>query len=98
MGLTADYSSAFHRDVKRLKKKHTDMAPLREVISLVLENTAEAQQVLRQRHRIHSLKGEWLGSQECHIANAGDWLLIWYEDNKTAYFQRTGTHDQLVRK
>lgn len=98
MNLTADYSSAFQRDIKRLKKKHIDMAPLRDVISLVLENTPEAHQVLRQRHRMHSLKGEWLGSQECHVANAGDWLLIWRENNKVAYFQRTGTHDQLFRK
>lgn len=42
MNLTADYSSAFQRDIKRLKKKHIDMAPLRDVISLVLENTPEA--------------------------------------------------------
>ena len=98
MSLAAEYSSVFQRDIKRLKKKHMDMGALREVISLVLENTTEAQQVLRQRHRMHTLKGEWLGSQECHIANAGDWLLIWREDKEIAYFQRTGTHDQLFRK
>lgn len=98
MGLAAEYSSVFQRDIKRLKKKHVDLAPLRDVMSLVLENTPEARQVLRQRHRMHTLKGEWLGSQECHIANAGDWLLIWRSDHEVAYFQRTGTHDQLFRK
>lgn len=95
--LKAEFSSAFERDLKRLKKKHLDIAPLKEVIQLVMENTPEAKQVLRQRHRMHSLKGEWLGSLECHVANAGDWLVIWRENNSVAYFQRTGSHDQLFR-
>lgn len=37
--LKADYSSAFQRDIKRLKKKHTDFSALKEVIRLVLEDT-----------------------------------------------------------
>jgi mRNA interferase YafQ len=46
---------------------------------------------------MHDLKGEWAGSRECHIANAGDWLVIWREGNGLAVFQRTGPHDGLFR-
>lgn len=97
MRLEADYFSIFKRDIKRLQRKHIDTAPLRELIELVLENTVESKEILRQRHRMHMLRGEWLGSYECHVANAGDWLVIWRESETVAYFQRTGTHDELFR-
>ena len=35
------------------------------------------------------------GSMECHVANAGDWLLVWAQTDDQAYFQRTGGHDDL---
>lgn len=44
---------------------------------------------------MHTLGGEWSGSNECHVCNAGGWLVIWFVDGETAYFQRTGTHDEL---
>lgn len=50
---------------------------------------------LRRRYRMHSLKGNWAGAKECHVANAGDWLLIWITSKTHAYFLRTGTHDDL---
>ena len=53
--------------------------------------------MLRQRHNMHALSGAWQGSSECHVANAGDWLVIWADDGVTAYFQRTGSHDELFR-
>lgn len=31
------------------------------------------------------------------VANAGDWLLIWRASDKIAAFQRTGSHDELLR-
>lgn len=46
---------------------------------------------------MHTLKGSWLGSHECHVANAGDWLLIWRSNEAVAAFQRTGSHDELFR-
>ena len=39
--LDAQYTSAFVRDVKRLRKRHIDDAPLAEVIELIIENTPE---------------------------------------------------------
>lgn len=40
--LTIDYTAAFKRDIKRLKRRHTDLAELREVIRPVAENTPES--------------------------------------------------------
>ncbi len=97
MYLEADYAPAFRRDIKRLQKKHIDTKPLRDLIQLVLENSVESKKTLRRRHMMHTLKGEWQGSYECHVANAGDWLIIWRETNELAYFQRTGSHDELFR-
>ena len=48
------------------------------------------------RH-LHRLTGTWSGSTECHVAIAGDWLVIWKTDNDLAVFQRTGSYDELSR-
>lgn len=48
--LKPEYTKAFERDVKRLKRRHTDLTNLREVIRLVLEDTQEAKEVLYHRH------------------------------------------------
>ena len=47
---------------------------------------------------MHKLKGEWKDSLECHVANVGDWLLVWCVRENKAYLQRTGTHDEIFRK
>lgn len=93
--LRPNYTTRFEKDVKRLKKKHVDLDSLKEVMQLILEDTPEAKAELRRRHNMHVLKGDWQGSFECHVANAGDWLLIWAIDADQAYFQRTGSHDEL---
>ena len=95
--LTAKYTAQFERDSKRLAKKHVDLSPLKDVVNLVLQDTAESKAVLIQRHNMHALKGNWSGSNECHIANAGDWLVIWKTGNGLAVFQRTGSHDDLFK-
>ena len=95
--LVPDYTSSLKRDVKALQKKHRDTTPLREVIELVVENTASAKETLRRRHNAHALKGAWGGSNECHVANAGDWLLVWRTGNGVAVFQRTGSHDDIFQ-
>ncbi len=46
---------------------------------------------------MHDLRGDWSGSRECHVANAGDWLVIWREGSGLAVFQRTGSHNELFR-
>ena len=95
--LKAQFAPSFRRDLKRLDKKHIDDAPLAEVIDLILENTPASMAELRRRHRMHVLGGSWLGSSECHVCNAGDWLSIWRVAGDIALMQRTGTYDELFR-
>lgn len=95
--LEIQFTSQFQKDSKRLSKKHYNLDLLKEVIDLVAEDTDESRSILRQRHNMHMLKGNWSGSNECHVANAGDWLVIWRTDNGLAVFQRTGPHDELFR-
>lgn len=95
--LEPEYTPTFARDIKRLAKRHVDLRPLEEVVDLICRNDKESLKILRQRHTMHTLKGNWLGSHECHIANAGDWLLIWRSNAEIAVLQRTGTHDELFR-
>ena len=95
--LEAQYSPAFVRDAKRLRKKHIDDTVLAGVIDPIVRNTPEALERLRRRHRMHTLAGNWAGSNERHVANTDDWLLIWTSDDKVTLIERTGTHDELFR-
>lgn len=96
--LTADFSTAFKRDLKKkASKRRWDLVKLQELITLVLENTIESHEILRRRHNMHELSGKWKGRTECHVANAGDWLVIWSANDKVAFFERTGSHDELFR-
>ena len=96
--LTADYSPAFSRDLKQgIKHKNWNLEELESVVELVLENSRESIAVLKSRHRMHKLSGKWRGRNECHVANAGDWLVIWSQNKDVAFFERTGTHDELFR-
>lgn len=95
--LKQQLSPSFERDVKRLKKKHVDTDLLKEVVLLIVQNDEASKRLLRSRHRMHALKGAWSGSLECHVANFGDWLLVWCVKGDTAIFQRTGTHDELFK-
>lgn len=95
--LKAQFTPTFKRDLKRLDKRHVDDKPLAEVIDLIIENSPASLEELRRRHRMHALSGAWLGSSECHICNAGDWLLIWRVSQGIALLQRTGTHDEIFR-
>lgn len=96
--LTADFSTAFSRDLKKkAKKRNWDLGELQKFIDLVLENTPESKEILKRRHNMHRLSGNWTGHNEYHVANAGDWLIIWSSNDKVAFFERTGTHEELFR-
>lgn len=97
MRLKAAFTPSFSRDLKRIRKRRLDESELMWVIDLIIENTPESLEELRRRHRMHSLKGVWKGSSECHVANAGDWLIVWRENDGVAFLQRTGTHDEIFR-
>ena len=54
-------------------------------------------EILKRRHNMHRLSGSWAGRSECHVANSGDWLVIWSSNDNVAFFERTGSHDELFR-
>lgn len=96
--LTADFSAAFSRDLKKkAKRRNWDLNELQKLIDLVLENTPESTEILKRRHNMHRLSGSWAGRNECHVANSGDWLVIWSANDEVAFFERTGGHDELFR-
>jgi mRNA interferase YafQ len=96
--LEVKFAPSFSRDLKKLnRKKAYNLQDLENVIDIVIDNSKESLEILKTRHNMHRLSGKWAGSNECHVANAGDWLVIWRVDNNIAYFQRTGTHDELFR-
>ena len=96
--LVAQFAPAFSRDLKKkATRRDLDLAELEAFVDLILENSVESVEILKRRHNMHRLSGRWEGSNECHVANAGDWLLIWCVDGGVAYFQRTGSHDELFR-
>lgn len=69
--LEAQYSSAFVRDAKRLRKKHVDDTALAGVIDPIARDTPEVLERPQRRHRMHTLAGNWAGSNERHVANTG---------------------------
>lgn len=95
--LKVEYSSQFKQDYKHCKKKHLPIEKLHRIIELVAENSEESRSELLRRHNMHSLQGKWKGRCECHIANAGDWLVIWSASDTVAFFERTGSHNELFR-
>lgn len=96
--LSAEFSTAFSRDLKKkAKRRNWNLEELRRLIDLVLENTSESQEILKRRHNMHRLSGSWTGRSECHVANSGDWLVIWSSNDEVAFFERTGSHDELFR-
>lgn len=96
--LELSFSPHFQRDLKALDKKHIDDAPLLEVLDLIAENSKKSNHILKQKHKMHKLKGAWGENFECHVANIGDWLLIWQVKGNVALLERTGSHDDLFKK
>lgn len=96
--LSAEFSTAFSRDLKKkARRRNWDLEELNELIDLVLENTSRSQEILKRRHNMHRLSSSWAGRSECHVANSGDWLVIWSSNDEVAFFERTGSHDELFR-
>ena len=78
----------FRRDVKLAQKRGKDMANLRAVILLLVEES-----LLPERCKDHSLGGDWKHHRDCHIEP--DWLLIYKIDGDDLHLVRTGTHSDL---
>ena len=95
--LTADSPLHSLRPQKEGEAAQLGLAELQKLIDLVLENTPESLETLKRRHNMHRLSGSWAGRNECHVANSGDWLVIWSANDEVAFFERTGGHDELFR-
>lgn len=79
------HSGQFRRDVRKAEKRGKDLAKLRAILLLLIEESP-----LPERCRDHSLKGDWAGWRDLHIEP--DWLLIYRVQGEVA---RTGTHSDL---
>ncbi len=89
--LTPIRSSQFKRDAKRMEKRGKDMAKLRAVVLLLIE-----QSPLPQSCYDHPLKGDWKGNRELQIEP--DWLLIYRVAGDELRLARTGTHSDLFKE
>ncbi|MCK9513501.1 MAG: type II toxin-antitoxin system YafQ family toxin [Pigmentiphaga sp.] len=86
--LTPRLSGQFKRDVRKAEKRGKDMAKLRILLALLLD-----EKPLPERYRDHPLKGEWAGFRDVHIEP--DWLLIYRVAEDELQLARTGTHSDL---
>jgi mRNA interferase YafQ len=87
-----DYSNQFERDYKRESKsaKNTDLDSKLEVIIDLLSSDFS----LPRKERDHALKGEFIGTRECHVKP--DLLLIYFKSGKTLLtLVRLGSHSEL---
>lgn len=95
--LDLEFTARFKRDYKAIARR-MDVSPLYEVFDLIAQNDLASRDELIRRHNMHRLSGKWLGSNECHVCNVGDWLLVWAVREDVAVLQRNGTHDQIFGK
>lgn len=63
-----------------------------DVFKQVIQKLANDQQ-LEQQFRDHHLKGDYVGTRECHVEP--DWLLIYEKSDTELILIRTGTHSDL---
>jgi mRNA interferase YafQ len=87
---TFSRTNQFKRDVKLAGKRGKNLEKLREVLDLLIGGNE-----LPPRHRDHPLRGDYLGSRDCHIEP--DWIRIYTLDGNHVRFERTGTHSDLFR-
>jgi mRNA interferase YafQ len=66
---TFSRTSQFKKDVKRAEKRGKEMAKLKAVLELLIDD-----QPLPLELKDHSLRGDFAGSRDCHLEP--DWLLI----------------------
>lgn len=81
-------SSQFKRDVKRVQKRGNDMAKLRTLLDLLIE-----QAPLPDAYQDHPLRGKWKEYRDAHIE--ADWLLLYRIVDDELHLVRTGSHADL---
>lgn len=81
-------TTAFERDLRRVKRQGKDLDKLEEIVNL-LQNRAP----LPARCRPHPLRGSLGGQWYCHIGP--DWLRLYRTTDKELILVRTGSHSEL---
>jgi mRNA interferase YafQ len=82
------YSGRFRRDVRLAQKRGKNLAKLRRVMELLIDNAP-----LEPALRDHALQGVWRDWRDLHIEP--DWILIYRADGLSVRFERTGSHADL---
>ncbi len=83
-------TNQFKKDVKISQKRNKDFTKFKEIIEFLIW-----QKPLPEKYKDHKLKGDYLGSRECHIEP--DWLLIYRVENDYLILIRLGSHSDLFR-
>lgn len=86
-------TAQFKKDYKLALKRRLDVTLLEDVVAALAMG-----EPLAEKHKDHSLSGNWVGHRECHILP--DWLLIYRieDDVLVLTLVRTGTHSDLFGK
>jgi mRNA interferase YafQ len=83
---------SFRKDLKRLIRKHFDVALVERAVDMLRRNTA-----MLSRYRDHALTGNLQGVRELHVDGRGDWLLMYIRTETSLILLRTGSHDDLFK-
>lgn len=85
-----DFTTAFSKDLKRIKKRGYDLSLMSEVVNRLQEGKP-----LPEKYKDHALTGNWKGFRDCHIQP--DWILVYrvHQDKLLLVLSRTGTHSDL---
>ena len=81
----------YEKCIKKLKKKHCNMEPLKELVGLLLKGT-----LLPGKYKDHALTGNLQGYRECHIKD-DNWLLMYKSTDTEIILVKTGTHDDFYK-
>ncbi len=87
---TFSRTNQFKKDVKRAESRGWALTKLKTVLDLLID-----EKPLPPKYKNHPLRGNWVGSLDCHIRP--DWILIYTLEENHVRFERTGTHNDLFR-
>jgi mRNA interferase YafQ len=91
MALKLLTTSAFAKDLRRVRKQGKDIDKLEALVDLV-----QQAQPLPHSCRAHRLRGNWMGHWDCHIEP--DWLLLYRLTKTELSLVRTGSHAELFNR
>ena len=86
--LEVTYTKQFRKGYKISKKRGKDIRKLDKVVL-----TLRKSELLAEKYKDHSLKGNYIGQRECHIEP--DWLLVYRIIEDILVLERLGTHSDL---